>query len=157
VDTIEATREEAKGTHFDLADDSLVTRVIPAYLEELQQARQDIVRLDQEKEFQPHVGITNQLKEARKRLKELQKEFIKCLREARDALSDDDCRNLVLDILNEKLAGHLESYVTAHRQEVVAAVENWWDKYRVTLRDIEGERENSTKKLAEFMGELGYG
>ena len=59
--------------------------------------------------------------------------------------------------MNEKLAGHLESYVTAHRQEVVAAVENWWDKYWVTLRDIEGEREKAVMALSEFTRELGYG
>jgi len=73
------------------------------------------------------------------------------------ALSDDECRDLVLDILNEKLAGHLNSYVTAHRQEVIAAVENWWDKYRVTLRDIEGERKKAVMALSEFTRELGYG
>jgi type I restriction enzyme M protein len=157
VDTIEAAMEEAKGNHFDLADDPLVTRLIPDYLDELEQARQDIVRLEQEKELQPYMKITNQLKEAKKRFKELQKKFIKRLYEAREALSDEDCRNLVLDILNEKLAGHLESYVTAHRQEVVAAVENWWDKYGVTLRDIERKRETAAKKLDEITEGLGYG
>ena len=157
VDTIEASMEEAKSNHFNLTDDPLVNRLIPDYLKELEQARQDIARLDQEKELQPYVEITNQLKEARKRFKELQKKFIKRLHEAREALSDDDCRDLVLDILNEKLAGHLESYVTAHRQEVIAAVENWWDKYRVMLKNIEGEREKVSSKLADFMGGLGYG
>ena len=156
VDTIEAVMEEARGNHFDLADDLLVTRLIPDYLDELEQARQDIVRLEQEKELQPHVKLTSQLKEAKKRFKELQKKFIKRLHEARNALSDDECRNLVLDILNEKLTGHLESYVTAHRQEVIAAVENWWGKYRVTLRDIEGERKTAAMKLATFIGEIGY-
>ncbi|MBE9572261.1 MAG: N-6 DNA methylase, partial [Proteobacteria bacterium] len=149
VDTIEATMDENKGNHFDLADDLLVTRLIPDYLDELEHARQDIVRLEQGKEVQP-------LKKAKKRFKELQKKFIKRLREAHDALSDDNCRNLVLDILNEKLAGHLESYVTAHRQEVIAAVEKWWEKYRVTLRDIEGARGNAAIALSEFSRELGY-
>ena len=156
VDTIEASMEEAKGNHFDLADDPLVIRLIPDYLDELEQARQDIVRLEQEKEVQPYVKITNQLKEARKRLKELQKKFIKRLYEAREALSDEDCRNLVLDILNEKLAGHLKSYVTAHRQEVIAAVENWWDKYRVTLRDIEHNKEKAMAKLGKFLERMNY-
>jgi len=155
-DTIEAAMEEMRGNHFDLADDPFVTRLIPDYLDELEQARQDIVRLEQDKKGQAHVK-TNQLKVAKKQLKELQKKFIKRLHEAHEVLSDDDCRNLVLDILNEKLAGHLESYVTAHRQEVIAAVENWWDKYRVTLRDIEGERETAAKKLDEISEGLGYG
>jgi type I restriction enzyme M protein len=109
-----------------------------------------------EKELHPYVEVTNQLKEAKKRFKELQKKFINRLHEAREALSDEDCRNLVLDILNEKLAGHLNSYVTTHRQEVIAAVENWWDRYRVTLRDIEGERESAAKNLAEVTVSLGY-
>ncbi len=156
VDTIEATMDENKGNHFDLSNDLLVTRLIPDYLNELEQARQDIVSLEQEKELQPYTKITNQLKEARKRLKELQKKFIKRLHEARNALSDDDCRDLVLDILNEKLDGHLKSYVTTHRQEVIAAVENWWDKYRVTLRDIEGERNSAGKNLDEITVSLGY-
>jgi len=60
------------------------------------------------------------------------------------------------NILNEKLSGHLQSYVTAHRQEVIAAVENWWDKYRVTLRDIEGERNKMAENLMSCTDELGY-
>jgi type I restriction enzyme M protein len=156
VDTIEAAMEETNGNHFDLADDPLVTRLIPDYLDELEQARQDIVRLEQEKELQPYVEITSQLKEAKKRFKGLQKKFIKRLREARDTLSDDDCRDLVLDILNEKVAGILKSYVTAHRQEVIAAVENWWDKYRVTLKDIEEGRSEAAKESAVFLREIGY-
>jgi type I restriction enzyme M protein len=35
-------------------------------------------------------------------------------------------------------------------------VENWWDKYRVTLRDIEGEREKAVEIQGGFMQELGY-
>ena len=253
VDTIEASMEETRGNHFDLTEDPLVTRLIPDYLDELEQARQDIVRLEQEKEafergdfvndaedeqleenaekpnyakelktritelknqikkdkqqiniltgsprkkgsikfhqdkgddtaaletrlkeltekvepvetkiyeleqeLQPYVEITNQLKEAKKKLRELQRKFIKRLHEAREAFSDNECRDLVLDILNEKLSGHLESYVTAHRQEVITTVDNWWDKYRVTLRDIEEEREATTKKFAKLTRELGY-
>jgi len=183
VDTIEAAMEEMSGNHFDLADDPLVTRLIPDYLDELEQARQDIVRLEQEKEAfengenaddaaddateadKPNYAkelkaqikeLKNEIKEAKKRFKELQKNFIKRLHEAREGFSDDDCRDLVLDILNEKLSGHLESYVTAHRQEVIAAVENWWDKYRVTLRDIEGNRETEKKRFEEALKHLKY-
>lgn len=131
VDTIEAAMEETKGNQLDLAEDPLVSRLMPNYLDELEQSR--------------------------KRVKEVQKRFINHLREAQEALSEDDCRNLVLDILKEKLVSHLDSYVTAHRREVITAMENWWDKYRVTLRDIERERDKAASRLADFMGELGYG
>jgi hypothetical protein len=35
-------------------------------------------------------------------------------------------------------------------------VENWWDKYRVTLRDIEWGRETVKEKFEEVLGDLSY-
>jgi type I restriction enzyme M protein len=49
------------------------------------------------------------------------------------------------------------STLTAHRQKAVAAVENEWDKYRVTLRHIDGERDAAKARLDGFLEELGYG
>ena len=109
-----------------------------------------------ESKLKPYPDIIDQLKAAKKRLKDLQKQFVKQMHEARSALSDNDCRDLVLDIFNEKIAGHLESYVTAHRQEVIASIENWWDKYRVTMRNIESYRGKSVSKLDAILNEIGY-
>jgi type I restriction enzyme M protein len=36
------------------------------------------------------------------------------------------------------------------------AVENWWDKYRVTLQDIESQRDAARQQLSEFLSGLGY-
>ena len=47
-------------------------------------------------------------------------------------------------------------YVADHRQQVVAAFESWWDKYRVTLTSIEQERDAAAAKLRGFLVELGY-
>jgi hypothetical protein len=58
---------------------------------------------------------------------------------------------LVLGILKGDLRGELDRRVTAHRQAVVSAVENWWQKYRVTLRDIEGERDAAKGRLDGFL------
>ena len=62
----------------------------------------------------------------------------------------------MLDIARDDLARQLERYVTAHRQAVIAAVENWWDKYKVTAREIEAERDGAKAKLDSFLKELGY-
>ena len=35
-------------------------------------------------------------------------------------------------------------------------VKNWWDKYRVTLQDIEAQRDAAAKQLSEFLHSLGY-
>ncbi|GAB4371089.1 MAG: hypothetical protein Kow00121_12300 [Elainellaceae cyanobacterium] len=50
----------------------------------------------------------------------------------------------------------LERYGVMHRQQGIAAVENWWDKYRVTLRDIETAQDVAAKQLDEFLKGLGY-
>jgi hypothetical protein len=43
-----------------------------------------------------------------------------------------------------------------HGREVIAAVENWWDKYRVTLRDIELQRDAAVSQLEAYLRDLEY-
>ena len=109
-----------------------------------------------EAQLEPYKKIVQQLKEAKAKLKTLKNELVKRLEGARAALSNEDCQDLVLAIFKDGLIAELERYVTAHRQQVIAAVENWWDKYRVTLQDIETERDAAAKKLSEFLQGLGY-
>ena len=56
----------------------------------------------------------------------------------------------------EWLEAELERYAAAQRQQAIAAVENWWDKYRVSLREIETGQEAAVKQLDKFVAELGY-
>jgi hypothetical protein len=112
--------------------------------------------LELEMRLKPYDEILEKLKAAKKELKDLQREFLMRLNEAREALSKEDCRDLVLDILKEKLESALNSYVAEHRQLVVAAVENCWDKYRVTLKDIEKARELAVSRLDSNLKALGY-
>ena len=109
-----------------------------------------------EAQLEPYKQIVKQLKEAKAKLKTLKNELVKRLEAARTALNVEDCQELVLAIFKDGLIAELERYVTAHRQQVIAAVENWWDKYRVTLQDIEAERDAVAKKLSEFLQGLGY-
>ncbi len=109
-----------------------------------------------EEKFIPYNEILENLKTAKKQLKDLQRKFIKRLNEARSALSEDECREFVLDILREKLEGHLDSYVAGHRQLVIAAVENWWDKYAVDLQQIEFDRDKCKRQLNDLLLGLGY-
>jgi type I restriction enzyme M protein len=50
----------------------------------------------------------------------------------------------------------LERYMTSQRQQIVAMFENWWDKYKVTLTEIETERDAAARQLGVFLKELGY-
>ena len=91
-----------------------------------------------------------------RKLKALQDELLDRLDAARVALEPEEAQALVLEIERERLEAELNRYVAAQWQQGIAAVENWWDKYRVSLQDIEAERGETVRRLQRFVGELGY-
>lgn len=124
----------------------------PAEAEDGDEAEGDSERLSDAEEKE----LKRQLTAAKKTLKALHKTFVERIEQARIALADDAVRELVLGILKADLGKELNRYVDAHRQNVVAAVENEWDKYRVTLLASEREREIAKTRLDGFLKELGY-
>jgi len=124
----------------------------PAEGEEAEEVEEDSERLSEAEEME----LKRELSAAKREVKELHKTFAERIEKARLSLNGEAVVELVLTILKSELSKELERYVTAHRQKVIAAVENWWDKYRVTLKDIEGERDAAKAKLDAFLKELGY-
>jgi type I restriction enzyme M protein len=104
-----------------------------------------------------------QLKEWKKQLAALKKElkgaeqgFARRLDAAVDRLDQASAAALLLAILRSDVLTILDRYIAAHRQHVVASFENWWDKYRVTLAALEGQRDLATSRLQSFITKLGY-
>lgn len=75
---------------------------------------------------------------------------------AREALTANDERRVVLDLLRADLAGKLDGHVVRRRRELVDAYGAWADKYAVSLTEIRAEREKATATLDGFLEELGY-
>ncbi|WP_290871947.1 N-6 DNA methylase [Aquabacterium sp.] len=98
-----------------------------------------------------------QLAALKKQIKAEQKGFVQRLNEAVDALDEAGAADLLLTVIQRDVAVILERYVAAQRQQVVLAFEGWWDKYRVTLTDVERARSASNALLQRFMEGLGYG
>lgn len=104
-----------------------------------------------------------QVKEWKKELTKVKKtltskkdQFTTELNKGVDDLADKAAAELLLKILHEDMQKILTRYIEAQRGHIVAAFENWWDKYLVTLTEIEGARAQATEKLAGFLKELGY-
>jgi type I restriction enzyme M protein len=106
--------------------------------------------------LKPYKEIKERLSAARREWRDLKNRFIEHLEEARARLTEAECETLVLNLLRENLTDYLDSYIVAHRKEVVSAIENLWDKYHVTLGDIERERYAALRKVAKFTSALGY-
>lgn len=136
------------------ADMGLLEAQLKTLIEKIEPVEKEIKEL--EEKLAPYNEILEKLKKAKKKYKELHRRFIERLREAREKLSDAECVTIVLEILKGKLTVNLESYVTAHRQEVIAAVENWWDKYKVTMNGIEEQREQMRYRLSNVLKGLNY-
>lgn len=92
----------------------------------------------------------------KKKLKAEKDSFATQLNEAVDGLTPKKAAELLLSILHNDMKEIVERYIAAQRKQIVAAFENWWDKYRVTLTEIETKRNAAAKELAGFLKGLGY-
>jgi len=104
----------------------------------------------------PYYAIKTQISAAKKRLKALSSALLQVLKEKRAGLSADDCRDLALELSRADLEQVLHRYMEEHRQEVRAAVEKLWDKYGVSLRTIQVDRDAVTRRMEGFLKGLGY-
>lgn len=92
----------------------------------------------------------------KKALKAKQDQFASQIEAEVAGLDDGAAGRLLLDILHRDMETILNHYIGAQRARIIADFEGWWDKYRVTLTEIEDARTQATVKLAGFFKGLGY-
>ncbi|WP_028311560.1 HsdM family class I SAM-dependent methyltransferase [Derxia gummosa] len=97
-----------------------------------------------------------ELAAVKKQLKAKKDSFAAHINAAVDGLSAEQAAELLLTILHDDMRAIVERHIAAQRKAVVAAFENWWDKYRVTLTEIEGRRDEAARVLRGFLKGLGY-
>jgi type I restriction enzyme M protein len=97
-----------------------------------------------------------ELTAVRKQLKAKKESFAAHIDAAVDGLSAEQAAELLLTILHDDMRAIVERYIAAQRKAIVAAFENWWDKYRVTLIEIEGKRDAAAHALQGFLKGLRY-
>lgn len=101
-------------------------------------------------------GWKKELTAVKKQLKAKHDSFKQHIDEAVDGLTPQAAGELLLTILHNDMNAIVERYMAAQRKQIVAAFENWWDKYRVTLTEIESKRDEAAKALQGFLKGLGY-
>lgn len=156
-------------------DHPLTKKLLPQYLADLRELEAQKAEFDaQIKAAQPAEGeddgeeseerpseeeikaMKKDLGAVKKKIKTLEGDLVRRLEEEAEKLKGHDAEELVVDILRDNLNGVLNRYVADHRRQVVVAFEGWWDKYRVTLTEIQRERDVAAKKLSNFLRKLGY-
>ena len=71
-------------------------------------------------------------------------------------LSQDEARELILAKLYDIAHAELERYLNAEKCSLVLGVEKLWDKYAVSSRELEVERDATLKTLDGYLQGLGY-
>ena len=71
-------------------------------------------------------------------------------------LTEEESRRLILKKLYDLGHHELNRYLNAEKRGLIQMVENLWDKYAVSSRELESERTETLKTLDGFLNKLGY-
>ncbi|RJX73708.1 type I restriction-modification system subunit M [Vibrio sinensis] len=103
-----------------------------------------------------HKALEDELKQLKAEIKETEKLRDELLEVARNEITAEEAKVLILDRFKTELDRQYQSYVRALLLDRIAAIENLHRKYQVTAKSIIAKREQEANKLAGFMKELGY-
>ena len=169
---LEDDQVRSNGGRFDPLEHRLTRRLLPAHLQELEDAQDHVLGLkaqldaaqsETEEEQTTEEPSPEQLKAMKKELAEtkralraLETKLAVRLAAARAALSTEQAHTLVLDLEREALLAQLERYAGAHRRQAVAVLEEIWDKYRVSLLETEEQEAICARQVTLLLRHLGY-
>jgi type I restriction enzyme M protein len=74
----------------------------------------------------------------------------------RDSLAEEETKKLLLEKFYELISKQLEKYLNTEKRELIKIFENLWDKYTISLENLNKQRDEEVKKLDEFLMKLGY-
>ncbi|MCH8913151.1 MAG: SAM-dependent DNA methyltransferase, partial [Planctomycetes bacterium] len=144
TDAAAAAQAEASGLETQISD--IEASVDPQ--------RSEIERID--RELAPYKRIKDNLSTARATYRELTAKFVAELKTRCDSMDGDPKQALVMELFAQDIASGLDDAISAKRRMLVRLIESLWDKYAVTMVEIQEDREELQKTLAGTLEELGY-
>jgi len=109
-----------------------------------------------EKKLSRHTEYETGLREAKKIIKEIKDRKAELVEKAREKITPDQARDLILARWKRILHTTIMAYVADYQREFLRSLENIWEKYTTTINEILVEREKAGEELNRFLGELGY-
>ncbi len=71
-------------------------------------------------------------------------------------LTTEEAKVLILQKLYDWVREQLTRYLNGAKRSLIAVIENLWDKYAVSSRELEAERSQTLTELNDFLVKLGY-
>ncbi|SXD47110.1 type I restriction-modification system, M subunit [Klebsiella quasivariicola] len=109
-----------------------------------------------EAQLKRHKMLEDEAKELKKVIKGIESKRDELVLSAREKISQDEARVVIVARLKQLLLNAYNRYLRAEQKACVAAIENLWVKYAVTAREIEAERDKAFQQLQILLTELGY-
>lgn len=103
-----------------------------------------------------HKVLEDEVKALKATIKGIESKRDDLVESARAKISTEQAREVILERLKQTLLNTYQAYFRADQRNCIKAIENLWNKYAVTAKTIEAERDAASAQLQEFMVELGY-
>ena len=103
-----------------------------------------------------HKALEDEAKQLKADLRAGEKKKEELVAAAREKIDSNEARKVIVERLRRLLVQTYEAYLRADQRACLAALENLHLKYAVTAEEIEKQRDAATKKLKDFLTELGY-
>lgn len=103
-----------------------------------------------------HKALEDEVKELKARIKSTENKKQDLVDQAREKISKDEARQVITKRLKALLFSNYQAYLRADLRNCIVAIENLWQKYATTAKQIEGERDQAAEQLKEFLVEMGY-
>lgn len=116
--------------------------------------QQQVIQLEQQ--LQRHKQLEDEVKAIKATIKGIESKRDELVQSARAKISTDEARIVIIERLRQLLLNTYITYLRADQRSCIKVVENLWDKYAVTAKTIEHERDNAMVQLQAFLMELGY-
>ena len=111
---------------------------------------------DAEGRLARHEALEDEAKALRAELRTAEKKREELISAARNKITSEGARRQILRRFRETLLTTYRAYLDAERRAVTAAIEKLYDKYAVTVLDIEDKRSKAAKELDSYLRALGY-
>src|SRR5207245_9788559 len=76
--------------------------------------------------------------------------------EKRKTFTEAEAKNLVLKKFYDLAAAEMHRYLNARTISIIDIFENLWDKYRITMLNVQSQRDEAAKQMTTYIKELGY-
>ena len=130
------------------------TQAIKRLDKEIEALQSDISDIDSK--LEAHTELDKELKALKAGIRETEKKKDELVEQARAKITEIEAKELILQRFRNELDNEYRAYIRTFLQGLTKAIENLWDKYAVTMKEILAERDQVASELDGFLRELGY-